>query len=50
MNIIHLYIYYNSVSANLHGHHQVVIQIHQKKCILETVLPFSYFIYDILVT
>jgi len=45
MNIIYSY-----VSPDLHGHHQVVIQIHQKKCILGTVLPFTYIIYDILVT
>jgi hypothetical protein len=41
MNVMYSLHLLQQVSANVHGHRQVVVQIHNKKSILRKSLPFS---------
>jgi hypothetical protein len=47
MNVMYLLYLLQHVSVNVHGHRQVVVQIHNKISILRRSLPFSDVKYDI---
>lgn len=47
MNITNSFNLLQHVSADVHGHRQVVVQIHNKRSILGRILPFLDIKYDL---